>query len=160
MVYIRAKKINKGEYAYLVESIKTPKGSRQKVKEYLGKIHSITKEPISVTSNSMVSKKDFLREMTISLLTSAGFTKSEKVYVFEKLLFDPEQMTLVKCTKTSHKNAVISINEGYLCSFTLQRLLLFKPTKNLMDDAKNLAKFFLEAGFLISQEDFVQFYQL
>ena len=39
MAYIRTKKINNNKYAYLVENKNTPKGPRQKVIQYLGRVH-------------------------------------------------------------------------------------------------------------------------
>jgi len=38
MVFIRTKRIKKAQYAYLVENVWTSKGSRQKIKSYLGRI--------------------------------------------------------------------------------------------------------------------------
>ena len=44
MVYIRIKRINKFKYAYLVESFQTDKGSRQKVKKYLGRVYGLERK--------------------------------------------------------------------------------------------------------------------
>ncbi len=162
MVYIRVKKINKYNYAYLVESFQTKNGSRQKVKKYLGRIyHFERKKEKQETYLNPSDKKSFVLNMIIPELLSLGFNKIKKELILKNLIFNTEKLTLKKRTKSETlKDAIISLNEGYICSFTLQRLLKFEKTDNLKKDATLLAKYFLEAGIKISQQDFITYYQL
>lgn len=99
--------------------------------------------------------------MIIPELLSLGFNKIKKELILKNLIFNTEKLTLKKRTKSETlKDAIISLNEGYICSFTLQRLLKFEKTDNLKKDATLLAKYFLEAGIKISQQDFITYYQL
>lgn len=160
MSYIRLKTISSQRYAYQVEIVSTPKGPRQKVKQYLGKVYSLEpiQEPDSIILGS--KKQNLLQNLVLAQLKSLGFKERDKGWFFEDLSFDPEDFTFIKKTKTNKKQAaVLSLNQGYLSTFTLQRIINFKKSKNLNQDAQNLAKYFLEAGLPISKELFVKFYQ-
>lgn len=173
MVYIRIKKISGNEYAYLVESIQTKKGSRQKVKKYLGKVYKFENKNEVNIDNLVLSRKKtgFLSELVCRELKSIGFKERTDVklnsdnaksfFLLKNLVFDKEKLTLLKKTKSKTvKDAIISLNNGFLCSFTLQRILEFKKSKNVNQDAHVLAKYFLEAGLQVSKENFVKYYML
>ena len=162
MAYIRVKNISGYKYAYLVESITTSNGPRQKVKQYLGRVHDLNSKDslkeVSITSKSI--KNNILR-LVLTELTAKGFKEKKGLYVWKNFYFSPTEFTLLKKTKTkSFKSVIISSHEGYLCTFTLQRLLNFKRSKDLKQDGYDLAKYFLEAGLKVSPETFVKFYQL
>ncbi|MBU0470608.1 MAG: hypothetical protein KKA62_02115 [Nanoarchaeota archaeon] len=162
MAYIRTKKINNQFYAYLVESKSTSSGPRQKVKQYLGRVYTLekTKEAISPKQPEPDSSKKILSFLVLSELEKIGFEKKREVYIFKNLIFSPLNNSLTKKNKSkSPKEAIISLNDGFLCSFTLKRISDFKKTKDFNKDAYLLAKHFLEAGLPISQELFVLFYQ-
>ncbi|HLD72968.1 MAG TPA: hypothetical protein VJA23_05255 [Candidatus Nanoarchaeia archaeon] len=160
MSYIRLKTISSQKYAYLVEIVSTPKGPRQKVKQYLGKVHSLELIQESDTIILGTKKKDLLQNLVLAQLKSLGFQEKDKGWFLEDLSFDPEDFTLIKKTKTNKKQAaVLSLNQGHLCTFTLQRIINFQKSKNFHQDAQNLAKSFLEAGLPISKELFVKYYQ-
>ena len=151
MGFIRIKEISNNKYAYVVESISTDKGPRQKVKKYLGRIHEFEKKSQITTK----VKNNFL-QMIIDVIEPLGFKEKKGKFYAKKIIFDP----LTK--SVSHKNgkeAIISSNQGYLCSFTLQRLANFKKTGSLERDAPLLAKYFIEAGLIVSKDSFVKFYQ-
>ena len=152
MAYIREKKINKGKYAYLVENTYTPKGPRQKVKKYLGRIYFIeSKSEINQTLSN-----DCFHNLILNTLTNFGFKENGSKYLFKNLIFEPKNLTL---KRNNGKEIVISTNKGHLSSFTLQRIQNFKKTKDFNKDAYLLAKYFLEAGLQVSKEDFIEFYQ-
>lgn len=163
MVYIRVKNINSKPYAYVVENKSTVAGPRQKVLQYLGRVHRLEgiqgnnsnnlHQTAGITANS---KSDFLQKLVSLHLENYGFNREKKKYHFQDIIFEDDDFTVMK----KNKDAVLALNEGYLCSFTLQRLLQFKKSRNLDQDAYLLAKYFLEAGLPLSQEQFVQFYQL
>ena len=164
MAYIRTKIINNQKYAYLVESKAAFSGPRQKVEQYLGRIYDLEKNNLHSDENvinkkPILSGKNILLNLTLDELQQHGFVKKKDNYVYDKLIFSPQHFSLSKKNKSSLKEAVIALNDGYLCSFTLQRIANFKKTKDFSKDAYSLAKYFLEAGLQISQEDFVKFYQ-
>ncbi|NQV91083.1 hypothetical protein HQ489_01275 [Candidatus Woesearchaeota archaeon] len=157
MTYIRVKKISNKPYAYLVESQSTKRGPRQRVKQYLGRIHTVEQQK---NEKSMVvgkTKKDFLQNMVLRELIPAGFSKKGTKFSYEQLHFCPEELTL---RKKNNKEAIIKMNEGYLCSFTVERLHKFSKKDDINKDALLLAKHFLEAGLTISEEEFVSYYKL
>ena len=158
MAFIRIKKISSNKYAYLVESTNTNKGPRQKVKQYLGRVHELEKnDETNVESNyNPNTKKEILSSLILPELSSRGFSKNKDKFQHKSLLFCPRELSI---TKKNGKEAILAVEEGYLCSYTLQRLLNFKKSKDLNSDALKLAKYFLEAGLAISEEKFVKFYQ-
>ena len=163
MTFIRRKKINGKEYAYLVETVKTSSGPRQKVKLYLGKVHQLENKATTDSNTTTLTinssnKKDFLRKLIIRELKKYNLKEKNKTYQNKSIVFSPKTFTLSK--KTNNKPAVANINEGHLCDFTLQRISKFNKTDNLTQDATILAKYFLEAGLQISKEEFVNYYQL
>ena len=154
MGFIRIKKINGKEYAYLVEnkwfkrkSKGKSKGSRQKVSKYLGKVHYFDK-----TNND-----DFLNFKKINNLEE--YLKNHKNQVIKDLVewelyrhnigngftidFNAKKIT------KNNKEATLRINEGYLNGHTLSRL--FIPRSN---DSYYLAKCFVDAGIEIPKELF------
>ena len=158
MVYIRIKKINHGHYAYLVESKNTSAGPRQKVKQYLGKIIKV--EPLSSsTKENIVAKspQEFLMKLITQELRRHGFIPQKNLFQQGGITFSPHNLTI---TKKNNKEIVLHWNQGFLSTYTLERLFSFKKTKDLTTDAHTLAKHFLEAGLPLSREEFVQFYQL
>jgi len=157
MAYIRTKTISGNKYAYLVEIIPTDKGPRQKVKQYLGRVHDFEKNNEISEIKEGNSKENILLNLIIPELKSRGFKDKKNNLVYQKLIFDQKNISLTK-SKTK-KEAIIKLNEGYLSTFTLQRIVNFQKTKNLNKDAHTLAKYFLEAGLQINQELFVKYYQ-
>jgi hypothetical protein len=155
MAYIRAKKINNALYGYLVESVSTKKGPRQKVKKYLGRIHSFKRgtaaEPKLV---SAATRRDYLQQVVAQQLQIHGFKEKETTYRNDGISFSNLAL------KKGNKSVVLSLNDGHLCEFTVQRIAKFRKTKNLNADAHKLARYFLEAGLPVSQEQFVEFYSL
>ena len=160
MVYIRVKKINKYLYAYLVENISTSYGPRQKVKQYLGRVYELEKSKEVEDSFNGHNKEEILLNLVIPELKVRGFKENKDLYVNKDLVLSPKEFTLKKTTKAkTSKDAILKLNEGYLCSFTLNRILKFERSKDVKKDAQVLAKYFLEAGLQINQELFVSFYQ-
>ena len=160
MAYIRTKKIGKNKYAYLVEIVSTDKGPRQKVKQYLGRIHELKKNNEISEIREGNSKESILLNLIIPELKSRGFKDKKNNLVYKNFIFNSEKITLTKKSKNkTNKEAVISSEEGYLSTFTFQRILNFQKSKDFNKDAHQLAKYFLEAGLQINQELFVKFYQ-
>ena len=149
MAYIRVKKINDNQYAYLVENLNTKKGPRQKVKQYLGRVYNLDSD-----STEEIEVDDLFLRIVLRTLMKVGFRKRKNLFYHNDLVFNSNNNTIMK----KKKNVVIKVNEGYLCSFTLQRLDNFKRT-TVDKDGPILAKYFLEAGLEVTESEFVDFYQ-
>ena len=158
MVYIRIKKINNASYAYLVESVSTSSGPRQKVKKYLGRVHILKMKEERLATVQGKDRRTFFDSLLGSTLRCHGFQKEKRMYVSSECTISPSSGIIAK--KGKNKEIVLSLNGGYLCQFTLQRILQFTKTKNVDNDAPLLAKYFLEAGLTITPEEFVKFYEL
>ena len=152
MAHIRIKKISDIPYAYLVKNIRTNKGPRQKVVKYLGRVHYLDKKE----NSQPFQVQDRLLQLILNTLAEVGFVEKNQIFVRDNFIFDPVKYSI---TNKKGKESIISINEGHICTFTLQRLKEFQKSDNIGKDAPTLAKYFLEAGIMITETDFVQFYQ-
>jgi hypothetical protein len=159
MAYIRTKKINGNKYAYLVEIINTSKGPRQKVKQYLGRVHELENKKEISEVNEGNSKEEILLNLILPELSGRGFKERKSNFTYKNFIFNSQKFSLTKKNKNkTSKEAVIGLEEGYLSTFTLQRIFNFQKSKDLNKDAHTLAKYFLEAGLNISKDLFVKFY--
>ena len=75
--------------------------------------------------------------------------------VNDGIAFDRKKMKLVK----DGRNVVAKINEGFLCGFTLKRILAFKKSEEIEEDSVELAKAFVEAGISVPQDVFIGFFE-
>lgn len=157
MSFIRIKKINGNEYAYLVENkwykrgFKSKgKGSRQKVAMYLGRIYTFNK----------ANNSDFFGYKGIQSVE--GYIKNtarEKVIkdLIEWELFkhnvDLKEFTIDFLNKRvirENREVSLKMNEGFLNTFTFSRVLNMRS-----GDGYYLAKCFVEAGIEIPKEVFI-----
>jgi hypothetical protein len=159
--FIRVKKINGNEYAYLVSNRwykrkhkGKNKGPRQRVGKYLGKVYRFDK----------ANDTDFLTFLNITDI--AGYLEknnNNKSRIFkdliewelhrhnidkEEFVIDYSNKRLIK--KNSNKEVSLRINEGYLNSFTMDRIFRLQGGESYF-----LAKCFIEAGIGIPKEVFV-----
>jgi len=155
--YIRIKRINGKEYAYLVESkwykrkFKAKnKGPRQKVSKYLGKVYSFVKDndigffDFKVLSNAEQYLVDNNYEEIIKdLVRWELFRHNIDVNEFN-VDFNSKKIL------TNNKEVSLKLNEGFLNSYTLRRLFNLKS-----NDSLYLAKCFVEAGIEVPKEVFV-----
>jgi len=154
MVFFRIKKIKGKEYAYLVENEWKKKSSRQKVKNYLGRIYRV----------DLKESADFLQFIKVE-----GFEKYVNENDIKKIIKDLIEWELFrfgvdrniflidlnnKKVQKSKKNAVLLINDGFMCGLTLRNLLEFK-TEDQERDGFRLARAFVEAGIKVPQEVFI-----
>ena len=159
MGFIRVKKINGSEYAYLVENKwykrgfkGKGRGSRQKVSRYLGRVYFFDK----------TDGWDFLTFKSINNLEQYLKNNSNnKNQIFRDLVewelfrhsIDKNEFTIDLNNKkilNGKKEVSLRMNEGFLNSFTLSRL--FNINSN---DSYYLAKCFVEAGIEVPKEIFV-----
>jgi hypothetical protein len=179
MSFIRIKEIGKRggkryKYAYLVENkwrkrLKGGrKGSRQKVGKYLGKVLNLekTREIGFIEFNKITdvnqylnrNKSELIEDLVRHELFLLGFEAEGNLMKKDELIFDIKSYKFVNDSGEEEK-LVIEANEGFICSNTLKKLLMFKPE----DDDEHitgikLAKLFLEAGLSVSKEVFVGYF--
>ena len=168
MVFIRKKRIKKKsrniyEYAYLVENkwMKRPRtgkrGVRQKVMGFLGR--SFRFEPVHDVGffeylnvqdvEEYVNAKEF-HEIVEDLLKWEFF----KHNVSEEFRVKLKEKSVLR----NDKGVALEMNEGFLCNYTLGRLLnrVVKPGE---DAGYVFANAFVEAGIKIPKELFVKVYE-
>lgn len=157
MSFIRTKKINGKEYAYLVKNKwhkrklrGKSKGPRQKVSRYLGKVYSFEK----VNTLGFFDFK--VMEISEQYLVNNNYEEVIKDLVRWELYkhnieIDEFSIDFInkKITKEG-KEVSLRINEGFLNSYTLKRLFNLRS-----NDSLYLAKCFVEAGIEVPKEIFV-----
>ena len=153
-MFFRIKKIKGKEYAYVVENEWKRKGSRQKVKGYLGRVYRfdlkknvdflqfIKNKNLEEYMNNNDNKK-IINDLVEWELHKHNISK-------EEFLIDLNNAKIQK----NKKNVVLLINDGFMCSLTLKNLLEFKP-EDEQTDGYGLARAFVEAGIKVPHEVFV-----
>ncbi|MCK4589959.1 MAG: hypothetical protein KAT77_05945 [Nanoarchaeota archaeon] len=181
MSFLRVKKIKGNDYAYLVKNNWTSKGPRQEVKRYLGRVHRF-KGKGSYDVNFVASKKGFLIELVkFELSKVSGKLKKEKIEFDDKKLnfFKGTGKSKIRenqrfsvslrnsknskeisgTTQGGNRGCVLGLNQGFMCDYTLRRILNFKKKGDIEVDSVKLAKFFIEAGFEVPQEYFIEYFE-
>ena len=154
-MFFRIKKIKGKEYAYAVENKWKKKGSRQKVKGYLGRVYR------------------FNLKNDINFLQFKKIENAEKYVIendFKKIINDLIEWELFKQdigrnkfaidlnglkVRQNEKNAVLLINEGFMCNLTLNNIFEFRPEGDEANDGYKLARAFVEAGIKVPQDIFI-----
>ena len=154
-MFFRIKKIKGKEYAYIVENEWKRKGSRQKVKGYLGRVYRFEAK----------NNVDFLQFMKI-LSPESYISNNDSNNILKDLIewelfkFDVSAQNFLiglgnlKIQK-NEKDVVLLINDGFMCSLTLKNLIGFKVSGDEQSDGYRLARAFVEAGIKVPQEIFV-----
>ena len=155
MSFFRIKKIKGKEYAYIVENEWNRKGSRQKVKGYIGRAYKFDLKndagfsqyiKIDNAQNYVENsdKNKIISDLVEWELFKFGISKNE----FD---VDLSNATIQK----NRKSVALHINEGFMCSLTLKNLLEFKPEGDEEADGYRLARCFVDAGIKVPQDVFV-----
>ncbi len=167
MSFVRVKKIKGNEYAYLVEnSWSGQKNSRQKVKEYLGRIFSF---PKGTESDFNVYQKISSLEEYVHKTQSKKILRDLIEWEFHRhridttvFLFNDSTGEIVK----GGKKVCIRLNQGVLCGPTYLRLLNFTPLIEADDTSEDpekrglkLARAFVDCGIEIPSYLFVSYFQ-
>ncbi len=152
MGFIRTKLIKGKEYAYLVSNTWTINGSRQNVKAYLGRVIRLNRERNAITDISNSEYKDAVIALITQELVNHGFN--------EKLSRDNTKIDLEnRKIINKNKNTVVGMNEGYLCTYTLNNLMTLQLTGYEEQAGTQLATALVEAGLKIDNEIFVQLFE-
>lgn len=157
MSFIRTKKINSKEYAYLVENKWYKRrvkgkglGSRQKVSKYFGRVYSFNK---TENINFLTFKKIEDLEQYLKNNDKSKIIKGLVEWELFRHSIDKEEFAIDFTNKRlvkGNKEVSLRMNEGFLNSFTLNRLFGLRS-----GDSYYLAKCFVEAGVEIPKEVFV-----
>ncbi len=160
-MYLRTKAIRNKKtgaiyhYAYAVESRWRKKGARQRVVQYLGKVHvfslALDIEFFAFVRVGEGKKEEFLKGLTARELISSLVEWEFAKHKVEGFSLDFGSGRIEK----DGKPASIAMNEGMLNTFTLRRLLMFKAQKGDEDAGYQLAKAFVEAGIKVPEEVFI-----
>ena len=160
-MFLRIKKINKIQYAYLVDNRwykrRTKgrgKGPRQKVKKYLGRVYSFDKvedkhffDFKNIGNIEEYIKNNEKNDIIKDLVELELF----KHKIGKEFLINFDDKKVLK----GNKEVSLAINEGFLNSYTLARLLDFKFEHDAEKAGLDFAKYFVEAGIEVPKEVFV-----
>lgn len=152
MGFIRTKTIKEKEYAYLVSNKWTANGSRQNVKGYLGRVIKPNKEREEKTDITDSEFKEAVTALITQELINHGF--NEKL-MRDKTKVDLENRKIIN----NNKNTVIGLNEGYLCTYTLNKLMTLHVKGYEEQAGTQLATAIVEAGLKLDKETFVQLFE-
>ena len=167
MAFIRTKKVKGNEYAYIVRNKwkKKDKGTRQKVKAYLGRVYRLSpinevkfEDSISCGLDEYLEKTNrqrIIKDLVRYELLKHGFVKRGKVHVNGECIVDIEKKKVYNSRKSK---AALGINEGFLCNYYLRRLLRFDESGEEEEVGYKLAKLFVESGIAIPQEVFIAYF--
>lgn len=155
MAFFRIKTIKRKEYAYIVENTWKGKASRQKVKNYIGRAYRF----------DLKSSVDFAKFLDIDRLEDYVSNNEKNKIVndlieweFHKFGISKEEFSLDLINRKIQKNKrgiVLVINDGFMCSHTLKKMLDFKAEGDEETDGYRLARAFVEAGIKVPQEVFI-----
>lgn len=169
MIRVKKRRNNSGEelsYAYLVENKWTSKGSRQRVKEYLGKVCFFDKKDMMFNGNIKdISYKEAAKELVKWELSKHGFKEKEGIFALNDIFAsigdakDDNKINVYKKIKNNEMSCVLAFNEGFLCDFTIKRLLEFNEKGSEKEVGLKLAKCFVEAGIDVPKDVFIECFE-
>ena len=159
-MFIRTKKINKKEYAYVVKNTwkKRKKESRQKVSSYLGRIYKLEKinnNQLEADYEKQSYKKTILDLIRLELLNHDFKEIKKNIWQKEEFIVDLKNKKVYDLK--NKKNICLEINNNFSCNYTLRKLINFIPKKGLteLQIGKQLANSFEAAGVSVSKDIFV-----
>ncbi len=157
MAFVRVKTIKGNRYGYLVENTWQGKGSRQQVKAYLGKVVKPDVQPFGAAPDiANHSYPDAVLTLAAWTLANHGFQQNDGMHVKD----DVSVNLSTKTVSRKSKNAVLELNEGFLCGHTLQQLLAFVGEGSREEEVgQRLANTLLEAGISVPQDTFVSLFK-
>ncbi len=153
-MFVRVKKAKGRSYAYLVQNEWTPWGSRQMVKEYLGRVE----KPERKTENKTKLPEGIQEAITSAIaqeLINHGFKQQERKLINKNTTVNLENKTI----RTKGRKTALEINEGYLCEHTIKQLLNFKASEKNEKTMLKLANNILEAGLKLDGEQVLHIFE-
>ena len=153
MAFVRVKRINGGQYAYLVENSWTGKGARQKVSRYLGKVHAAEKSG-SESLASFLKLPDlgkYVRESDFPAIAKDLIRLELHNHGVDSVSVNFQEANVLG---GSGKEVAVAMNEGFLCSHTLKSLLEYKSEEDY--SSYRLADLITAAGIVPEQDVFIE----
>ena len=121
-MFVRIKRIKGQDYGYLVGSVWTNKGPRQKVTKYLGKI-------IRGVPTKSETLEEFVKKPAEQFVQEKEYADIVKQLVALTLhhhdLVDTDIDFAQHTVKRKGRNCVLAMNEGFLCGETLRQLFSY-----------------------------------
>ena len=156
MAFLRVKRIKVREYCYLVENRwSRRKGARQRVKAYLGPVVRFPSAEIDFWEFHHAQPERFLRgkdstaivrDVIRGELERAGFVHDRsvcrKAAGNDTLLFNLQTHKALR----NGQEIVLALNDGYLCRFTVRRILAFDASGDAAADSMPFARLLVDAG--------------
>ncbi|MEM4264087.1 MAG: hypothetical protein QW666_04325 [Candidatus Woesearchaeota archaeon] len=152
MAFVRVKKLKGKEYAYLVENTWQDKGSRQKVKAYLGRVVKPLRQKDTTVDITGMQFQEAVLKLVKQELLNHGFNENLEN---EGVKADLANKSFV----SGKRNIVLALNEGFLCSQTLNEVLSFKPEGHEEQAGEKLATVLVEAGLKLPKDVFVTLFE-
>ncbi len=161
MAFIRTKKIKGAEYAYIVENKWKRKKTKQKSKKYLGRVYRFDRvgvmdfyEYYDISDVEKYLKDRSKEEIVDDLLKlemfNFGFKDESGVWSRDGCFLDLKKK---KVYNEKGNNVALALNEGFLTTYALRKLLYFKA--DVEEEGYDFAKMFIEAGIAIPKDVFV-----
>ncbi|MBN2112258.1 hypothetical protein JW707_04115 [Candidatus Woesearchaeota archaeon] len=157
MAFIRVKKVKDWRYAYLVENKWKSKKTKQKVKEYLGRVHFL-ENIVGIKFEKDISKLDFkdsVKELIKFELMKNGFREEGNVLKKEKFTVNFDENRFLN----GKKPVVFESNEGFICKSTFEKAMNFRKAETEEETGLLLAETILEAGISIPHNVFVKLFE-
>jgi len=144
------------KYAYLVNNKYRKKGPKQKVRKYLGKVIELEKTQNNTFSNEDIPlKKSILELLKLELLNHSFSEETSTIYKKDDVIVDLAKKVVLK----SNKSIYLAFNDGYLGTYTLTKILNYKPPEALDKEVgKDLAKKLISVGILLNSETFLNLF--
>ena len=157
MVFVRIKRISGKEYGYLVSNSWTGSGPRQKVSEYLGKV----RRPEKAKSEGLgaflglTSDKDLAE--WIGKSSFAGIAAALIRLELKNHNIDSSSHKInaenAEFTDEKGRKIVFALNDGFLCSHTAKKLLVYDASADY--SGYNLADALTAAGIAVEKDVFI-----
>lgn len=152
MAFVRVKKLKGKEYAYLVENTWQEKGSRQKVKAYLGKVVKPVRQKEGLVDVAGMQFQDAVIALIKQELLNHGFNENLELEGVKADLLN-------KSFVSGSRNIALALNEGFLCSHTITEILDFKSEGYEEQAGAKLATVLVEAGLKLPKDVFVALFE-
>ncbi len=166
MSFIRLKKrsykTTQNYYAYLVDNKWSRYFPRQKVKSYLGRYYKLPRtvnNPINISVIKLKNKKEIIYFLLKNELLYHGFIQKNKhLFIYSDEFFvDLKNYKVIN--KQTQKKVCLGLNEGYLCNYSLKKLLNFEiKSKNKKKEGYELIKCLLGVGLKIDSNTFLELF--
>ncbi len=163
-MFIRIKKINGKQYAYLVNNTwkKRKKASRQKTLQYIGRVIKLEKKSNARDGEDENIKSEppqkIIKFLVEKELMAHGFILQKNTWVKDGIKIN---LAKKEVKDQDNKDICLEMNNNFLCNYTIRKLLYFSPKGGLtkIEVGKELAIAFEAAGIPIPKDLFVFLFQ-